>query len=159
MWRNAISSKEFIPHNRDSEYVLLVGFPELTFKGPTSWCSVKGSLGLSLCRNLLVLGGMVEGSGFGWPSSLIQNQLAKIPKSSSCWRHLRNLGQQESRPMRRNFRNHNTVQSLQGKRCELGEFRWDKMVGASGFEPPTSWSRTRRSSQAEPRPDGAHSGT
>jgi hypothetical protein len=28
------------------------------------------------------------------------------------------------------------------------------MVGASGFEPPTSWSRTRRSSQAEPRPDG-----
>ena len=29
------------------------------------------------------------------------------------------------------------------------------MVGASGFEPPTSWSRTRRSSQAEPRPAGA----
>ena len=27
------------------------------------------------------------------------------------------------------------------------------LVGASGFEPPTSWSRTRRSSQAEPRPD------
>jgi hypothetical protein len=27
-----------------------------------------------------------------------------------------------------------------------------KVVGASGFEPPTSWSRTRRSSQAEPRP-------
>jgi hypothetical protein len=27
------------------------------------------------------------------------------------------------------------------------------VVGASGFEPPTSWSRTRRSSQAEPRPD------
>ena len=27
------------------------------------------------------------------------------------------------------------------------------MVGARGFEPPTSWSRTRRSSQAEPRPD------
>ncbi len=26
------------------------------------------------------------------------------------------------------------------------------LVGASGFEPPTSWSRTRRSSQAEPRP-------
>ena len=26
------------------------------------------------------------------------------------------------------------------------------VVGASGFEPPTSWSRTRRSSQAEPRP-------
>jgi hypothetical protein len=28
------------------------------------------------------------------------------------------------------------------------------MVGARGFEPPTSWSRTKRSSQAEPRPDG-----
>src|SRR5262250_131446 len=28
-----------------------------------------------------------------------------------------------------------------------------EVVGASGFEPPTSWSRTRRSSQAEPRPD------
>jgi hypothetical protein len=27
------------------------------------------------------------------------------------------------------------------------------MVGARGFEPPTSWSRTKRSSQAEPRPD------
>ena len=27
------------------------------------------------------------------------------------------------------------------------------VVGASGFEPPASWSRTRRSSQAEPRPD------
>jgi hypothetical protein len=27
------------------------------------------------------------------------------------------------------------------------------MVGASGFEPPASWSRTRRSSQAEPRPE------
>ncbi len=27
------------------------------------------------------------------------------------------------------------------------------MVGASGFEPPTSWSRTRRSNQAEPRPE------
>jgi hypothetical protein len=30
-----------------------------------------------------------------------------------------------------------------------------RMVGASGFEPPASWSRTRRSSQAEPRPDEA----
>ena len=28
-----------------------------------------------------------------------------------------------------------------------------KMVGASGFEPPTSWSRTRRASQAALRPD------
>src|SRR5579872_7277990 len=28
-----------------------------------------------------------------------------------------------------------------------------ELVGASGFEPPTSWSRTRRSSQAEPRPE------
>ena len=32
-------------------------------------------------------------------------------------------------------------------------YLFDFMVGASGFEPPTSWSRTRRSSQAEPRPD------
>ena len=29
----------------------------------------------------------------------------------------------------------------------------EELVGASGFEPPTSWSRTRRSSQAEPRPE------
>ncbi len=28
-----------------------------------------------------------------------------------------------------------------------------EVVGATGFEPATSWSRTRRSSQAEPRPD------
>ena len=28
-----------------------------------------------------------------------------------------------------------------------------KMVGATGFEPATSWSRTKRSSQTEPRPD------
>jgi len=28
-----------------------------------------------------------------------------------------------------------------------------EMVGARGFEPPASWTRTRRSSQAEPRPD------
>jgi hypothetical protein len=27
-----------------------------------------------------------------------------------------------------------------------------RKVGARGFEPPASWSRTRRSSQAEPRP-------
>ena len=39
----------------------------------------------------------------------------------------------------------------------LGRFEVRKvlreLVGASGFEPPTSWSRTRRSSQAEPRPE------
>src|SRR5205823_3064240 len=28
-----------------------------------------------------------------------------------------------------------------------------RKVGARGFEPPTSWSRTKRSSQAEPRPE------
>jgi tRNA dimethylallyltransferase len=28
-----------------------------------------------------------------------------------------------------------------------------KTVGAGGFEPPTSWSRTKRSSRAEPRPE------
>ena len=32
------------------------------------------------------------------------------------------------------------------------------MVGASGFEPPASWSRTRRASQAALRPDGRHPG-
>src|SRR5271154_1228061 len=37
--------------------------------------------------------------------------------------------------------------------------RYEKMVGASGFEPPTSWSRTRRSSQAEPRPEINCAGT
>jgi hypothetical protein len=31
------------------------------------------------------------------------------------------------------------------------------MVGASGFEPPASWSRTRRASQAALRPDDTHS--
>ena len=31
--------------------------------------------------------------------------------------------------------------------------REKEMVGAAGFEPATSWSRTKRSSQAEPRPD------
>jgi hypothetical protein len=29
----------------------------------------------------------------------------------------------------------------------------ENKIGARGFEPPTSWSRTKRSSQAEPRPD------
>jgi hypothetical protein len=32
------------------------------------------------------------------------------------------------------------------------------MVGAKGFEPSTSWSRTRRASQAALRPDDTHSG-
>src|ERR1700722_16340530 len=32
------------------------------------------------------------------------------------------------------------------------------MVGARGFEPPASWSRTRRASQAALRPDNTHSG-
>ena len=33
-----------------------------------------------------------------------------------------------------------------------------RMVGARGFEPPASWSRTRRASQAALRPDCKHSG-
>jgi hypothetical protein len=33
-----------------------------------------------------------------------------------------------------------------------------RMVGASGFEPPASWSRTRRASQAALRPDNRHPG-
>jgi hypothetical protein len=52
-------------------------------------------------------------------------------------------------PMCHNFRN----QSLQGKQHEVVEFEGDKMVGANGFEPSTSWSRTRRASQAALRPD------
>ena len=35
---------------------------------------------------------------------------------------------------------------------EIGQ-ELKEMVGARGFEPPASWSRTRRSSQAEPRPE------
>ena len=31
-----------------------------------------------------------------------------------------------------------------------------KMVGMTGLEPATSWSRTRRSSQTEPHPDLLH---
>jgi hypothetical protein len=34
-----------------------------------------------------------------------------------------------------------------------------ELVGASGFEPPTSWSRTRRSSLAEPRPEKSATAT
>ena len=31
---------------------------------------------------------------------------------------------------------------------------YTREVGVTGFEPATSWSQTRRSSQAEPHPDG-----
>ncbi len=30
---------------------------------------------------------------------------------------------------------------------------WNSYVGASGFEPPTSWSRTRRANRAALRPE------
>ena len=33
-------------------------------------------------------------------------------------------------------------------------FPFLKEVGVTGFEPATSWSQTRRSSQAEPHPEG-----
>jgi hypothetical protein len=46
------------------------------------------------------------------------------------------------------LRNERPEEYRPGATCGKG------MVGARGFEPPTSWSRTRRSSQAEPRPDG-----
>jgi hypothetical protein len=36
---------------------------------------------------------------------------------------------------------------------ERSDMSLKRLVGASGFEPPASWSRTRRSSQAEPRPE------
>src|SRR5437588_5083478 len=44
-----------------------------------------------------------------------------------------------------NFRNQNALQSLHGRQHEVAEFEGDKMVGARGFEPPTPWSRTRKS--------------
>ena len=31
---------------------------------------------------------------------------------------------------------------------------YTRKVGVTGFEPATSWSQTRRSSQAEPHPEG-----
>jgi hypothetical protein len=41
-------------------------------------------------------------------------------------------------------------------RAELSEIFWRrKMVGATGFEPATSWTQTTRSSQAELRSEGA----
>ena len=40
---------------------------------------------------------------------------------------------------------------------DLSEKTKGKMVGARGFEPPASWSRTRRASQAALRPDDTHS--
>ena len=46
-----------------------------------------------------------------------------------------------------------TVDRAYGARPEVKAELWKELVGASGFEPPTSWSRTRRSSQAEPRPE------
>ena len=64
-------------------------------KPPTSWCSARRSLAVSFRRKLLVLQGIVAPTAFGSPSSSVRNRFAKIPKSSS-WRHLRNLGQQES---------------------------------------------------------------
>ncbi len=39
--------------------------------------------------------------------------------------------------------------------CRLRELR-ERMVGASGFEPPASWSRTRRASQAALRPESCY---
>src|SRR5207253_8849566 len=53
----------------------------------------------------------------------------------------------------RNSRNQNSLQWLEGKQHEVVEFGGIRMVGANGFEPSTSWSRTRRASQAALRPD------
>jgi hypothetical protein len=49
---------------------------------------------------------------------------------------------------------YNFAYSVVDENPELQRNSMKRMVGASGFEPPTSWSRTRRSSQAEPRPEG-----
>jgi hypothetical protein len=54
----------------------------------------------------------------------------------------------------RSGQNANTAASAPNS--ELVDFRRG-LVGASGFEPPASWSRTRRSSQAEPRPEQFYS--
>src|SRR5213593_2026576 len=39
------------------------------------------------------------------------------------------------------------------RHSETGCICLNRLVGARGFEPPTPWSRTRCSSQAEPRPE------
>ena len=48
--------------------------------------------------------------------------------------------------------NRTHVSSLEGW-CSTIELH-PHVVGVTGFEPATSWSQTRRSSQAEPHPDG-----
>jgi hypothetical protein len=60
---------------------------------------------------------------------------------------LKGIRQLWVRTCRRRLRHRKSLTTSAARR-DCGE-----MVGASGFEPPTSWSRTRRSSQAEPRPD------
>ena len=48
--------------------------------------------------------------------------------------------------------NRTHVSSLEGW-CSTIELH-PHVVGVTGFEPATSWSQTRRSSQAEPHPEG-----
>ena len=45
------------------------------------------------------------------------------------------------------------VYSAVDEKPEVQRISLKQMVGASGFEPPTSWSRTRRASQAALRPE------
>jgi AraC-like DNA-binding protein len=48
-----------------------------------------------------------------------------------------------SSSMCHNFHNGNRFHGLEGKRREVAAFEGDEVVGASGFEPPTSWPRRR----------------
>src|SRR5262245_2201142 len=51
---------------------------------------------------------------------------------------------------------HGELDNAETRRAPRGALVFTEMimlVGARGFEPPTSWSRTKRSSQAEPRPE------
>ena len=50
--------------------------------------------------------------------------------------------------------NRTHVSSLEGW-CSTIELH-PQSIGVTGFEPATSWSQTRRSSQAEPHPDNCH---
>src|SRR4051794_2032564 len=58
------------------------------------------------------------------------------------------------RPVRveHDFRAVTLVRTMRKPFDVLAEGLIVKKIGARGFEPPTSWSRTRRSSQTEPRP-------
>ena len=49
---------------------------------------------------------------------------------------------------------YNFIYSCVDEKPGVRDNSWKELVGAKGFEPSTSWSRTRRASQAALRPDG-----